>query len=123
MARRQSAVLPPRAWASHPSYLPAVTDDTHHPPLYYDPLGRPIGFDAWRALFANDEVRFVARDTVLASVPGAVQPAAVRVVTAWLGSDQRPGGGDERPLIFGTCCFFDEVVDTSGRTASAEVEW
>lgn len=66
-------------------------------PTFYDRAGMPIDLGTFREHFADENYRFLRRETV--ARPGGV--GHLEVVTAWLGLDQSLGDAD-RPLIFGT---------------------
>lgn len=65
--------------------------------MFYDRAGLSIDLGTFQEHFADDNYRFLRRETV--ARPGGV--GYLEVVTAWLGLDQSLGEAD-RPLIFGT---------------------
>ena len=84
--------------------------DKGEEPMFYDRAGVPIDLGTFQEHFADDNYRFLRRETV--ARPGGV--GHLEVVTAWLGLDQTLGDA-ERPLIFGTV-----ALDLEGDSAPWE---
>ena len=78
----------------------------------YDRAGNPISLERFGQLRRNHQYKIVRRDEV----------GAAAVVTAWIGTDQGLGLGDEPPQIFGTITFGADGIDLGTETFAASEE-